>query len=353
MNYILIGTLAKGGAERQVSYLARLNSICSVFSFSTENFYNVEKHIPILTKLKCNRFLLLIFAPLFLATKLTCNDTLVSFMEFNNFINILCKLYSKHKAIVSVRTNPEYYFTKKLGFLYIFLIKYLYVYSDLIVCNSNDCREILIKMGLDCNTIVVIENGLDLDAISSKATTIKKNKSLIFCGRLDPVKNLDGLLCVFSSVIALDSEFSLTIIGDGVEKDRLRKLVLDMGLSDHVKFCGKQDNPFKYFYKGSTLLLTSYFEGSPNVIIEAMACGLAIVAADCKTGPREILYKDNSKFGVLLNVPVSSADYKIWAKNIIDIYSGEYSNYSKLAFERSINFNCHRILDKWDKHING
>jgi glycosyltransferase involved in cell wall biosynthesis len=65
--------------------------------------------------------------------------------------------------------------------------------------------------------------------------------------------------------------------------------VQDRGLGDHVQFLGVQPNPFPWYRAADLFCLPSRTEGLPNVLIEALACGTPVIAADCPSGPREIL----------------------------------------------------------------
>lgn len=81
----------------------------------------------------------------------------------------------------------------------------------------------------------------------------------------------------------------LVILGEGPRRAELQAQIESEGLSDCIRLLGFQDNPLKYFNKSKVFVLSSYAEGLPNVLVEAMACGCTPVATDCPTGPREVL----------------------------------------------------------------
>lgn len=81
----------------------------------------------------------------------------------------------------------------------------------------------------------------------------------------------------------------LMILGEGHLRADLEVLIQNEGLDDSVRLLGFQDNPLKYFSRSKVFVLSSYAEGLPNVLVEAMACGCTPVATDCPTGPREVL----------------------------------------------------------------
>ena len=79
------------------------------------------------------------------------------------------------------------------------------------------------------------------------------------------------------------------IVGDGEESSALQRLIRELGLQDRVDLIGYQENPAKFMARASILALPSLTEGFPNVIGEALALGLPVVAADCSPGVREYL----------------------------------------------------------------
>ena len=81
----------------------------------------------------------------------------------------------------------------------------------------------------------------------------------------------------------------LVILGDGERRGSLEKLVAELGLEAEVFLPGYRKNVYKYFGAADLFVLSSNYEGMPNVLVEALACGLPAVATRCKSGPSEIL----------------------------------------------------------------
>ena len=89
----------------------------------------------------------------------------------------------------------------------------------------------------------------------------------------------------------------------GPERARLEKLAEDLGVAEECDFLGWQANPFAFMSKANLFVLSSRWEGSPNVVVEAMACGCPVVATDCGSGPAEILKVSRESL-----VPVGNPD---------------------------------------------
>ena len=128
--------------------------------------------------------------------------------------------------------------------------------------------------------IQIINNPVDIDEINLKKNEVcnffdKSKVNLISSGRLVAAKGFDRMLRVFS---LLDKEkYTLTILGDGVNKESLLQLSNELGVMDNVKFLGFKKNPYKYIYNADMFLITSYSEGFSNAVIEALACGKYVI----------------------------------------------------------------------------
>jgi len=129
---------------------------------------------------------------------------------------------------------------------------------------------------------------------------------LIAAGRLAPWKGFADLIRAVG-VLSPRKRVRLMILGDGPLRSELDALIVELGLSDVVSLMGYVENPLKYFIRADVFVLSSYVEGLPNVLVEAMMCGCTPVSTDCPTGPSEVL--QNGKYGYLVPVrdPVAMA----------------------------------------------
>jgi glycosyltransferase involved in cell wall biosynthesis len=90
----------------------------------------------------------------------------------------------------------------------------------------------------------------------------------------------------------------LVILGEGPMREEIESLVKELGLEEYTWLAGRIENPLRYFARSDVFVLSSYSEGLPNVLVEAMMCGCVPVATDCPTGPREVLR--NRRYGYLV-----------------------------------------------------
>ena len=118
---------------------------------------------------------------------------------------------------------------------------------------------------------------------------------LLAVGRISGQKDYDTLLRAFA-IASKERELRLAIIGDQASKgskssrtERLRRLAKELKIDENLRFLGVKTNPVRFMARSSLLVLSSRWEGLPNVLLEALACGTPIVSTDCPNGPREIL----------------------------------------------------------------
>ncbi len=122
-------------------------------------------------------------------------------------------------------------------------------------------------------------------------------------GKFKQQKDFPTLLRAFAKVRAVRPA-RLIVLGEGEDEPALRQMAADLGIAADVDFPGHVDNPYAYYRRASVFVLSSIWEGLPNVLIEAMACGCPVISTNCPSGPDEIL--DGGRFGTL--VPVGQVD---------------------------------------------
>lgn len=166
------------------------------------------------------------------------------------------------------------------------LYKIFYRKLDQIVCQSTVMQNDLIEnFCVPVEKTIVIPNPIDFDTIKALAKKGGTNVTpqrvaatfrFVFVGDLRPQKRVDRLLNALA--IIPRGLVSLDIIGDGVERQMLHDLCNDLALSECVRFVGFQPNPYGWIDAADALLLTSDFEGAPNVALEALALETPVIS---------------------------------------------------------------------------
>lgn len=168
-------------------------------------------------------------------------------------------------------------------------------------------------------------------------------KTVIAMGRLERQKNFSSLIRSWKEVTALHPEWKLEIWGDGSEKVILQELIDNLDLQNCVFLKGYAKKPISQIAAGSIFVFTSIYEGFGLVIIEAMSCGIPVVAYDCDYGPRNII--TDGKDGILIPV----GDEKAMASRIA--YLIEQENVRKqmgvAALVKSKKYSMDNITSKW------
>lgn len=188
-------------------------------------------------------------------------------------------------------------------------------FSDrLICCSETIYQEVTEKYG--CRHACTLHNPFDIAEVSALAEQEKAEipwdgeRIITSMGREDVVKGFWHLLKIFKLVHEELRDTRLMIIGKG-EFDEYRELAYRLGIGDEVYFAGLKKNPYPYLKQSTLYMLTSYYEGFPNALVEAMALGIPVVATDCMTGPKEIL---QDRYGIL--VPNMSAEQNLDPEDI-------------------------------------
>lgn len=173
--------------------------------------------------------------------------------------------------------------------------------ADRVICCSElICNEIKQKYGF--KEAVTLNNPFDINEVRELSLREEaklpwtEGRIIVTMGREDEVKGFWHLLKSFSLVHKKLPDTKLVIIGEG-EYAPYKELAARLGVDDAVYFTGLKRNPYPYLKMCSLYVLTSYYEGFPNAMVEAMAMGLPVIATDCMTGPREIL---GDRYGILV-----------------------------------------------------
>ncbi len=275
-------------------------------------------------------------------------NNLVFSFQANFYCILLCKLL-RTKVIIRSNTSPTGWsnnIVKKK------LYKYTLYLADIVLANSVKFKNILNdEFGIKA---ICIYNPLNIQEIIKKSK--KKIKIPFFCktsinfinvARLEDQKDQFTLINAFKKINS-HIRFKLLIIGEGKNKKKLNHLINKNKLSNSIKIVSFKKNPYPYIKKSDVFILSSIFEGLPNVLLEALALNKFIISSNCPTGPSEIL--DSGKGGLLFKMK-NSDDLK---KKILFYFRNKKNCLKKIKYakKRLSRFDYNANMNKYLKLVN-
>ena len=350
--FLFIPTLTLGGSERFMMSLAdNINyekfDVTLVVINKVGDFSNYQNDNIDIVNLKVPHVRNSIYKIIRLIHKQKPDVVLSTLAHLNRLLAIFkiffprkTKFIGRESSIVSVRNNNNKY-TRIYNTMY----KFFYGNLDLIIAQSEYMKsDLCANYNISINKVLVINNFVDIDRIHpmsvSNRRVFKNNKfNLITVGRLEKVKGYDKLIHVAKN---LGTEFHITIIGDGKEKQSLLNLITELDVKDKVTLLGFKGNPYKYMVQADCFILTSRFEGFPNVLLEANACGIPIVAFDCPGGVEEII--EDGVNGFL----VECGSVNEMSDRLYDMLSFNYSN-KEIIHYISNKYSKDKTMERYEK----
>jgi glycosyltransferase involved in cell wall biosynthesis len=284
-------------------------------------------------------------------------ECIISFGYYANQLVVLSRYISALKTPVCISERTETVSSlEKMNFQVIrkLFLRITYKRTDKIIAVSKRTRDSLINhFGMHEGKVSVIYNPVDLGKIRARSFkevdhpwfNKKDNPVIIAVGRLVEEKGFSYLIRAFSMVLNEKEKARLVILGEGGERQKLEKLVLELHLKERVALLGYQQNPYKFMAKSQIFVLSSLYEGFPNVVLEAMACGVPVIATHCISGPDEIITDEVN--GLL--VPVRSEESL--AEAMIKLLEGPElrDRFSGAGRKRSKDFSLSKVIHKYEK----
>ena len=359
---IFIPSIEYGGVEKNLYILTdfllkkKINVQILSCNFDKKKMFNIKpKFIGInFTYLfSVNKKIKYLFCliQLFFYLLLQKKKPLILAFQANIYALIIAKIL-KTKIIIRSNSSPSGWSQNYFKNLF---YKFLINLADDVVVNSQDFKkEFLNKFNIKAFCIFnpfskkVIKKNLR-KKINNKFFK-KKTINILSVGRLTKQKDHLTLLKSLRQLY-YKQNYRTIIIGDGPEKKNLEEFISNNNLKKYVKLIGYKKNPYPYFLKTNIVVLTSLFEGLPNILLEAQFLKKYIISTNCPTGPNEILLKGAA--GDLVKI----GDYKKIAHLIQNF------NKKKLLINKKINFgfknfsrynydlNCKKYLKLLVKHF--
>ena len=358
---IFMPSIEGGGVEKNLFIIANYFSskdnnikLITASKGFDQKFKNIDIIKPKLSFLKntSRKFKYLICLLELLKLILSRKEVSVFAFQANLYCIILCKIFNI-KVIIRSNSSPTGWSKNSLKK---FIFKYLLGLADKVIVNSIDFKKqfkVLFNINAKCiynplNKIEILKHSKE----PIKFPFYKKNKKslrIITIGRFTDQKDHQTLLKSLNE-IKDKIDFKLLIIGRGVNKYKISNYIKENNLKNNVKILPFQNNPFKYLIMSDLFILTSKFEGLPNVLLEAAVLKKFIISTNCPTGPREIL--QNGKGGFLFKI----GDYKNLSQKILNYHQNKKrlkvkvnNNYKNLK-RFDINKNLQKYYTEIKKH---
>lgn len=226
-----------------------------------------------------------------------------------------------------------------------FSVPLIYPLAEARLAVSVGVADDLSSLGrINRDSITVVHNPISLKALlfttqqQQQAWQNFHGKKIVAVGALKWAKNYPLLLQAFAALLQ-EEQAMLTIVGQGELLLELEWQAKQLGIEACVQFVGFSEVPQTWMASADLLVLSSHYEGLPNVLTEALAVGTPVVSTDCKSGPREIL--EDGKYGIL--VPVGDAD--ALANAMLESLQQEH-NYAALK-RRAADFSVDKIANQY------
>lgn len=235
------------------------------------------------------------------------------------------------------------------------LKRVLYPTADCITAVSQGVKDDLVQqLHLRPEAVTVIYNPVvdgRLDELAAEPVLepwfADERPTILTAGRLVHEKDYSSLLTAFSHITE-ETDSRLAILGTGPLRSALEEQAEELGLGERIAFLGFEPNPFRFMSRCSVFALSSLYEGLPGVLIQAMACGAAVVSTDCPAGPSEIV--SNGIDGILVPVgdprELGNAIHRLLTDDSLRRQLGANARVSSRRFttERSLPAFCQALL---------
>lgn len=205
----------------------------------------------------------------------------LSFGTESNVLTVLAGLGLHARVAISERVQPALH--RALPWTWRALRRVCYRWADAVVAQTQDTAQWLER---NCGTLVtVIPNALRSlpDPSGVRAALI------VAVGRLTQQKGFDVLLRAFARIAPAFGAWRLAIIGEGHERQSLVRLCRELQLDERVDFIGQTADVVSWMAHARLVVQPSRFEGFPNVVLEAMGLGAAVISSDCRSGPSDMI----------------------------------------------------------------
>ena len=270
-------------------------------------------------------------------------DVVISFIDITNMRTVAALMGTGIPVVVSERIDPRYHHLHPFWSL---SRRLLYPLSHALVVQTGSVTAWARRVVPEKKLWVIGNFVRNLPGRTGQSIN-HREQIILAIGRLVEQKGHDLLIRAFARAHAAEAGWRLVILGEGPQRPALEKLVLNLGIRDAVSLPGIVNEPAELLSRAGIFVLPSRYEGFPNALLEAMACGCAVIAADCPSGPAEIIHDGVN--GLLVPredvTALSAAMDRLMHDDELRV------NLGKQAIEINSRFSRAKIMAQWDDLI--
>jgi glycosyltransferase involved in cell wall biosynthesis len=215
------------------------------------------------------------------------SDAVVSFLDTTNVLTLLATRGLGVPVLVSERIDPQF---EEIGKAWSLLRRITYPWADRVVVQTRGAAS---RFPWLRRPPAIVPNPVAAP-LERAFTDPPGPPRIVAMGRLARQKGFDLLLRAVARLPDRHARAEVVLAGEGPEEPALRRLAGALGLAERVRFPGNVGNPATLHRSATVFVLSSRYEGFPNVLLEAMAEGVACIATDCPSGPGEIVEDDRN-----------------------------------------------------------
>ncbi len=351
MKFVLVTQdLNIGGAQRAIIELANNlvksnHEVCLVTLISqNEEYFKIDERVQlkILSQKESNNTLFKNIKRIIKLRRIVNSfrpDKVISFLEHINILTILSTLGSLSEVNVCIRNDPR---RKKMSIIHGYLRRLTYPFANKVIVQTNSVAQWASSLGLN-EKIQVIPNFVRKLELKKESYEVSSVFKIVMIGRLVEQKGIDLLFKALALIPKGSINYSLSIYGEGELLEELQGRSEKLGLSENVDFKGTTNEANRVLAEADLFVLSSRYEGYPNVLVEALSTGTPSVAFDCPSGPRDITL--NGELGLL----IEDGNISKLANGIVEMYESEKlrTDLGKRSVNYFSNIDNVSILNKW------
>lgn len=269
-------------------------------------------------------------------------ELLIPVYFINKLYGLNLKIVARSITTLSHHYNDQGIIGKRIWFR---LIGYTGNKIDSMIAQSQGMKDDLVnKFNISESKVTVIPNpSYNFEGNQLPSNNKINNKNILFIGRITEAKGLNYLLDIIQIVKSEIPDIHLTIVGTGEKLQELKNTAFNLGLSESISYEGYQSDLSIYYKNAKVTVLTSIFEGFPNVLVESISYGTPVISFDCQSGPKDIIIPNVN--GILIDY----LNVNEFAKALIDVVNENIKFDKTNIIESSKRYSLDKIISQYEK----